>query len=72
MLLNATLSALGALSVGLDGAPWLESGAVAIRNDATWFSSTCPHHTQQAGARPCTFLNFVQEPDTPPIRLLPL
>jgi|EP01049_Picozoa_sp_SAG25_P009197 hypothetical protein len=61
MLLNATLSALGALSVGLDGAPWLESGAVAIRNHATWFSSTCPHNTQQAGARPCTFLFPQQE-----------
>ena len=42
MILNATLSLLGAVSVGLDGVSWLSSGAIVVRNDAQWFSSSCP------------------------------
>lgn len=40
-VLNATLSAGGLLSVGLNSVPWLSSGAVVIRSEAQWYSSDC-------------------------------
>lgn len=41
MILNATLSVLGAVSISLGNVSWLSSGAVVVRNNAQWFSSSC-------------------------------
>ena len=41
VFLNATLLATGLLELGLNGAPWLESGAVVYRSNAVWYSSAC-------------------------------
>jgi hypothetical protein len=50
MLLNATLSALGALSISLGGGsdpsvPWLQGGGVAFRDHAVWYASDCEQTT---------------------------
>eukprot|EP00656_Telonema_subtile_P016604 TRINITY_DN18788_c0_g1_i1.p1 TRINITY_DN18788_c0_g1~~TRINITY_DN18788_c0_g1_i1.p1 ORF type:complete len:827 (-),score=144.59 TRINITY_DN18788_c0_g1_i1:62-2542(-) len=39
--LNVTLSALGALSIGLGAVPWFDSGPVVLRDHAQWYSSDC-------------------------------
>ena len=41
MALNLTLTALGALSIWLNGQPWLESGAIAVRDGGIYFSNDC-------------------------------
>ena len=41
MALNLTLTALGALSIWLNGQPWLDSGAIAVRDGGTYFSNDC-------------------------------
>ena len=41
MILNATLSVLGAVSISLGNVSWLSSGAIVVRNNAQWFSSSC-------------------------------
>ena len=50
MLLNATLSALGALSISLGGGsdpsvPWLQGGGIAFRDHAVWYASDCEQTT---------------------------
>lgn len=39
-MLNVTLTALS-LSIGLDGVPWLDGGAAAVRDGGRWFSGNC-------------------------------
>ena len=40
--LEATLSPSGALTLGLNGEPWLASGPTAMRQKARWYFSDCP------------------------------
>ena len=40
-MLNATLSALGALAIALDGTPWISGGSTVLRDQAQWYSSDC-------------------------------
>ena len=40
--LDAALSPLGSLTLGLNGDPWLVSGATAMRQKAQWYVSDCP------------------------------
>jgi hypothetical protein len=40
MAVNATLSVLGGLSIGMGDVSWISSGSVVVRNDANW-SVTC-------------------------------
>jgi hypothetical protein len=52
MFVNATLTVLGALSISLNNAPWLNSGAVVIRSDAQWYSSNCATQTKPSACAP--------------------
>ena len=51
-IINATLSVLGALSIGLEGVPWLEGGAVVVRSDAQWYSSNCATMSNPSACEP--------------------
>jgi hypothetical protein len=60
--LDAALSGDGMLSLSVNGAPWLASGATALRQKATWFVSDCP----ASGKRPST------EPESDHMKCKPL
>ena len=44
--IDATLSPSGALSLGVDGEPWLRSGVTAMRHKAQWYVSGCDDATE--------------------------
>eukprot|EP01047_Picozoa_sp_COSAG01_P027782 COSAG01_NODE_1845_length_9070_cov_16.651806_1_plen_809_part_00 len=50
-LLNVTLSALGSLALGVGREPWVDGGAIAFRDAATWFSNDCAALTDSGNCR---------------------
>jgi|EP01046_Picozoa_sp_COSAG06_P047167 hypothetical protein len=51
-VLDATLDRSGALSVSVDGDPWLASGPTALRQKGSWYISDCPSSGQRPSADP--------------------
>ena len=67
MALNLTLTALGALSIWLDGQPWLESGAIVVRDGGIYFSNDCSALHSADACRPMKAAPLTTHTGTDPI-----
>ena len=67
MALNLTLTALGALSIWLDGQPWLDSGAIVVRDGGIYFSNDCSALHSADACRPMKAAPLTTHTGTDPI-----